>query len=1116
MTVLRRALLLLILSGMLLAGYFFMPQFLGEVVKEIFRDGTGCKAHLKHPQISLFTLSATIEDVSIICPEETGSEGFFIEKLTASISLDHIKNKTLRVSELKLEGALAKSLVGESAFLRTLKFILKKPPGPRPADDARGWHVWVPKVEIFGKKSEPSLYFGIGDFYIAGESVEFTSDDPIDSQFTPVILRATSTASYLAIGGKRISLGDVDYEAEAGGGTLKFTKAKFSHGQEQINIQGDIDTKRDLLNLTFDGVARLQQLGDEIGLKSQSLFEFKGVAVNSLFTPEISSSLKFLLEDARESVHQMKGSISQILFKEGILKVQDLKIDSMLGKDKNLSKVDMEIEKADGGLLGRIDISSLPLFLLVDMVSVFGDFNSFNQELIQKDILNSKLNFQGSGLLNLENLLTSKVVGSGRISKGSQDLLNLNVSLQEDGLNFNLVDAIGQKSIVNLRANDSNIEGSLSLPSVSISNFITIPVSIEAYVSTLDLNGNISGHLEDPKFQGSYTIGGKPLEERIGGDLSINKLGLISNFKSPTSSMSGSIEQSFESGEVKLALDLLNLNSKSVPYLAASIEENIVLTGKVSYRGLPSSPFDADGDLKVVLKLPESLAILQPAEALHLKLQNGELKMDDINLPLPLKINGSIYKSKGWNVDLAGLMPLSILAHNIDVLEGIQGNLRLSSQVRGEFFNPEIFGQARIEESSFNLILGNIILGAEGIHGVVNFSGNKIEVQNLTGELADGVMILRGQAENIFSKENRYVNLVLDSRNMKIEPANGLFIDLSSSLGFSVQKNIPTLLRGNVEIEEAVYENAVNLDTLISAVTAFIKNGLWASSGSVNAERLSGILVDVHVASKGGMLLDTNVLQAEFLGDLHVQSDLLNPRIDGKVTVLDGGFKVNQTEFQILSGELLFSDQLSSLNPKVTMTSEGSLRNRSGDETKIFLSIGGNIKNTKLSLTSEGQATSRDLAKQLGVGGGGNQVKLVDDKLANVGFRELLSPSSDLTILERVSGLTGFDDVRVETGVSVRTGEFIPQVFASRPLPADFRGTLSSELSGDKASGGKLEYRLDDSYSVFSSWRSQAVTASSQTGGGNIGFGFQYRRTFKGISLFANTVKSSEETEDDE
>jgi hypothetical protein len=114
------------------------------------------------------------------------------------------------------------------------------------------------------------------------------------------------------------------------------------------------------------------------------------------------------------------------------------------------------------------------------------------------------------------------------------------------------------------------------------------------------------------------------------------------------------------------------------------------------------------------------------------------------------------------------------------------------------------------------------------------------------------------------------------------------------------------------------------------------------------------------------------------------------------------------------------------------------------------------------------------------------------------------------TINRVASGLTGFDSIKLETVPSIRTGEFVPQVQASRPLPYNLRGTLWSEVAGDRANGARVEYRLYDDISVFAGWRSQSVLEPSSANTSNLISGFSFRNTFKGLSFFENRIKRSD------
>ncbi len=1202
----RKTLFLLITLGLLLSGYFFLPKFAGEILKNVFREGTSCAVSLANPQLSILSFSASIENVSIVCEDEKEGEGFYSDKIFVQIDASELWHKTLKVSTLLIEGASTKSLVGESAFLRTLKFVLKKPNRDKNSKKARGWHAWVPRVEVVGKKSQPSILFGHRDYYLSAESIVFTAEDPVDSRVTPVVLRANAKEVYLISENINASLGELNLEMQAGGGELKIIETTLTQLGEVVTLRGTIDIRSDQFDISYDGKVLVSQFGKALGGEFEGMMEMKGTVKDSIYSPQIHSSLNYDLQNSKDQACQLKGSIEEIIFQNKGLKLYNAEINSIasieeislalgekvivqipkkaiiraeahklnecipdtaanfikllgkgdidlglqyskiegisdldvnfsregsnifklglkkdhdvldvdssfsiLGLASNISNIDFTFGQDEKINFKKLQITKLPLFVLLDTLELFKVLpTTVVQNVNRSSILDSILNFSGAGTLNFKGIQDSYFEGVGELLNQGKSITEIQLKSDRDLVDFSVQAKGSHKNKLLLKSLKGKVSGELNVSDLLISEIVNLPPKTIEKQPRLSMMGSFSGSTESPVFDGSVTIDTTNYSKLITSQVKVDKEELKATLGNKESSVSGHLEKSFLNPSLKAELSIQNLNLKDAPFFEDFIDEDIGLNGSFKYTGTTNNILDSEANLDLDILLPADWSEFQPKEPIRLTLEKGRIKVQEVLLPLPLSVNGYLDEKLGWSLDLAGDISLNTLAKNLDIMESIQGQVIVNAQVRGEVFSPQIFGLATMRESSFNLVLGNSIVGAEGVNGTIKFLGDQLQIEKVSGEFADGVFSMRGQADNIFSKDLRRISVVSEGKNMKLEPIDGLFIDFNSILSLGTDKGLPTVLRGTVEVEEAVYENSVNLETLIHIVTDFFRKGNPSDRRATAPIESSGILADLHIVSKGGMLLDTNVVQAEFIGDLHLSSDLFNPFVQGRVKVLDGNFKVNQTEFQILSGELLFEDFMLVMDPSISLTSEGSLRNRTGNDTKVFLSLGGSVKNSKLSLTSEGESSSKDLAKQLGVGAAGNQLKLVDEKVANFGFRDLLSPSSDLTLLERVSGLTGFDDVRVETGVAVRTGEFVPQVFASRPLIQDFRATISNELSGDKASGAKIEYRLDDSFSLLTSWRSQAVTEASRIGSGNIGAGFQYRRTFKGFSFLPDSVKS--------
>ena len=123
---------------------------------------------------------------------------------------------------------------------------------------------------------------------------------------------------------------------------------------------------------------------------------------------------------------------------------------------------------------------------------------------------------------------------------------------------------------------------------------------------------------------------------------------------------------------------------------------------------------------------------------------------------------------------------------------------------------------------------------------------------------------------------------------------------------------------------------------------------------------------------------------------------------------------------------------------------------------------------------------------------------------------EILNPLSGVSLTDRLSGITGFSEVKVETSVSSNTGDFAPKVIATKPLVGEMDLSLESEISGKQISSVNVEYPITNKLSVSSGWKSSPSTTDVDSGSGTFGFGFNFKSTFPGLSIFKGRKEREE------
>ncbi|HMO16472.1 MAG TPA: translocation/assembly module TamB domain-containing protein [Oligoflexia bacterium] len=509
----------------------------------------------------------------------------------------------------------------------------------------------------------------------------------------------------------------------------------------------------------------------------------------------------------------------------------------------------------------------------------------------------------------------------------------------------------------------------------------------------------------------------------------------------------------------------------------------------------------------------DSSAILD--SPVEISLEAGTLKLKPLMLGSsggkPLELSGTLSRLKGWDFSAKGILPLILFSDHLPALESVSGQLVSDISLLGDLGSPRLEGDIIFQDVGSTFLLGEKIIGAEAIEGKVVFRDHGVYLENIRGEFSEGKLDLTGSLSNFFS-EKRSGSFRIKAEEVSLEPASGLVLLGSLDLNLVFDGKEQPILKGRVSFDEATFESSLNIETVLKLLSSVVLSGFTVRDKSGEPLSSSGVLTDIFIDTPSGLYLDASVLQADLTGDFRLEGDLLSPKVIGELRVRDGYFQINQTDFRVISGTAVFDEKRNSTNPRLALSSEGELKSATGETSRIYLTLGGTLKSPKVNLTSDGYASQRELSQQLGMSSGGSQFQLIDSRSASSvktrsGYREVLNPTSELSLADRFVGLTGIDDMRLETAVSTRTGEFVPQVVAARPLPYDLRGVLSTELSGDRANAARVEYRLSSRITPFAGWRSQSVTDPSATGAANFLFGIRFEDTFKGLSLFVDRIK---------
>ena len=656
---------------------------------------------------------------------------------------------------------------------------------------------------------------------------------------------------------------------------------------------------------------------------------------------------------------------------------------------------------------------------------------------------------------------------------------------------------------------NNSLRGYLKAQGLTAKAFSSGTELLEELQTVLDVDTVLSGSLTKPKVDGTILA-----TSIYGAGETLN-----SNLKLESSDRSIHLSGSLlgDRAEIDIvwpfkATDQLALKAKfeqfplpqlGEPNSSTGVKEG-TLSADFSYHGSTQEPLKGSGDLLISsLYWPDARIEVSNDSPLTASIKTGIFSFDDVFLRLNdkrLRVTGQISQDDGWDAVLKGSWELESLSPLIQPLEQVAGNLEVSLEVKGEVFSPNIDGTVKLSNGSLSFLLANSVVGVSSAAGVVKFNSRDATLESFIGAVGDGKIVAKGRAQDFLNPDSRRVRVAVQIDDGRVEPVEDLPVQFNARLGVEQSAAQAIKVSGDVDIAEARYERKFELDKVITALTKTILGSDTTSVKGRLATESVPVEFDLSVSAPNGLLVETELGSGELRGNVRILGPADEISLDGFVEVITGVFSLGLNNFEILNGTLEFSPQGGVLlDPRVSIVAETNIEAASGETHVVRMSITGSLSEPVVNFSSDSGLTENEVVALFGFGGKGlNLISVSKDRT----FTELLDPRTDISLRERLVGLTGFRDIQIESGLSEDTGEFVPRVRASRPLVGKSELELSSELSGEQVSEAEIQYPLNSNLDVTAGWRSRAVTDDVNASSGSYSFGIKLQDQFLGTGLF--------------
>jgi hypothetical protein len=474
-----------------------------------------------------------------------------------------------------------------------------------------------------------------------------------------------------------------------------------------------------------------------------------------------------------------------------------------------------------------------------------------------------------------------------------------------------------------------------------------------------------------------------------------------------------------------------------------------------------------------------------------------------------LSLTGYLDSLSNWNANLVGKGDLKTFSPLLPNLEQITGKLDLNLSISGSPINPILDGPIKVQEGAISFVVGDQVVGATAIRIDSTFQNGNLLITSIEGQFGQGEIDGSGNITKILNPNERKLSGELRFTDASIAPTDNTAIYFDAVFEINKQGLEPLSISGETNITSAFYESKTNLRKILIAFTRFIA-GIGKPPSVPQRRRMQeAIALDILIIAEDSLIVETNVMQGELRGKFRIYDMLATPRVAGSIEVIDGVFGFQSSEFDVLRGEMLFTDTSYEIDPILNILGETDVISQSGEEYHVQLSVSGNMSNPRVSFTSNSGLSERDIVDILTMGSRTQEISLFGfaRRTEDRSKRDLLAPEPRSTLQDRIFGLTGFSSVDVSLRSSVDTGEFIPVVTASRPLLDLFELRIQSELAGNEVSGASFIYSLTPYLDLFTGWKTQPKT-NPDSSAGNFDVGIKFQRTFPGIRLWPRKTSS--------
>lgn len=475
---------------------------------------------------------------------------------------------------------------------------------------------------------------------------------------------------------------------------------------------------------------------------------------------------------------------------------------------------------------------------------------------------------------------------------------------------------------------------------------------------------------------------------------------------------------------------------------------------------------DMHADLEGPLKNPQAIVAELEIPKLNFAYQATNLALVR---PLKLKyakglatLEEAQFRGTGTNLTVAGTIPvksaqaLNVAANgtiDLSLLQGFapdvrsSGHLDLNLSARGELKQPAIQGQIHLVDA--RLAAENIPVGLEGVNGLIQVSGHRMDIAQFSGAAGGGTISAHGF---MTYGEPSSFNLTLDLQGVRLRYPEGIRSIWNGNLALSGSQ-ADSHLTGRIFVGRVSFTQQFDLANFLSQ---FGTNASTAPSSPL----ARNMKLNIAAATAQEVSLTNSKVSVDGSANLTVIGTLADPVVLGRTTLTNGEMFFKGKRYEIQSGTIEFANPVRTtpvLNLNVATTVQ---------QYNIRINFVGPLNQLRTNYTSDPPLPSADIINLVAFGKTSAQAASSPSTPATLGAESVLAQGVTSQVSEKIERLAGISQLTIDPLAGNSQTNPGSRVAIQQRISGSVLLTFSTDVTSTQNQSIQVQYQAKKNLSI--------------------------------------------------